>query len=90
VNQTVPSDFTTTSFGEFSRLPSKLSASTLRDPSCSIRLMQRPRCSQATSRPWRSTVWPFWFRAGDSSTDTAPFISSQRITRSFGMSDQTA
>ena len=38
VNQIEPSDFTTTSLGELSRLPSKLSASTVIEPSYSVRV----------------------------------------------------
>ena len=37
VNQIEPSDFTTTSLGEFSRLPSKLSISVVIEPSYSVR-----------------------------------------------------
>ena len=39
VNQIVPSDFTTTSFGELSRLPSKRSTRIRTEPSGSVREM---------------------------------------------------
>ena len=42
VNQTEPSDFTTTSLGELRRLPSKLSASTVMEPSYSVRIDAAP------------------------------------------------
>ena len=58
VNQTDPSDFTTTSFGEFSRLPANPSASTVMPPSYSVRVTRRVPCSQVTSRPCRSRVLP--------------------------------
>ncbi len=58
VNQMLPSLFTTTSFGEFSRLPSHESISTVTLPSYSVRVTRRPPCSHVTSRPWRSRVLP--------------------------------
>ena len=59
VNQMLSSDLTTMSFGAFSRLPSKLSASTVTLPSFSVRVMRRvTECSQVTRRPWRSRVLP--------------------------------
>ena len=58
VNQTEPSDLTTTSLGELRRLPSKLSISTVIEPSYSVRVTRRPPCAQPTRRPWRSRVWP--------------------------------
>src|SRR5258707_11226255 len=59
VNQIESSDFTTMSFGAFSRLPSKLSASTVILPSFSVRVMRRvTECSQVTRRPWRSLAIP--------------------------------
>ena len=58
VNQIESSDFTTMSFGELSRLPSKRSISTVILPSYSVRVTRRP-CSAVTSRPWRSRVLPF-------------------------------
>ncbi len=58
VNQIEPSDFTTTSFGEFSRLPSNESISTVMEPSYSVLTTRRPPCSQVISRPWRSRVLP--------------------------------
>ena len=57
VNQIEPSDFTTTSFGEFSFLPCQLSASTVIEPSISVWVTRRP-CSQVTSLPRRSRVLP--------------------------------
>ena len=57
VNQIESSDFTTMSFGEFSRLPSKRSISTVMRPSYSVRVTRRP-CSAVTRRPWRSRVLP--------------------------------
>ena len=44
------------------------SASTVRLPSSSVRVTQPARCSQATSRPSRSTVWPLWLRQGCAKT----------------------
>ena len=58
MNQIESSDFTTTSFGELSRLPSKRSISTVMVPSYSVRVTRRVSCSQVTSRPWRSRVLP--------------------------------
>ena len=53
------SDFTTMSFGAFSRLPSNLSASTVTLPSFSVRVTRRvTECSQVTRRPWRSRTLP--------------------------------
>ena len=64
VNQIEPSDLTTTSFGLLSCLPSKRSATTLIDPSCSVRLTRRVPCSHVTIRPCRSRVLPFEKPAG--------------------------
>ena len=58
MNQTEPSERTTTSLGLLSRLPSNESASTVIEPSCSVRVTRRLPCSQVTSRPCGSTVWP--------------------------------
>ena len=58
MNQIESSDFTTTSFGELSGLPSNLSISTVMVPSYSVRVTRRVSCSQVTSRPWRSRVLP--------------------------------
>ena len=58
MNQTVPSDFTTTSLGELSFLPSKRSARTVIVPSGSVLVTRRIPCSHVTRRPWRSRVLP--------------------------------
>ena len=58
VNQIEPSDLTTTSLGEFRRLPSNESISVVMEPSYSVRMTLRPPCRQVTSRPWRSRVLP--------------------------------
>ena len=47
------------SLGLFRRLPSKLSTSTVREPSSSTREMRRLPCSQMISRPSLSKVSPF-------------------------------
>ena len=39
-------------------------------------LTRRARCSQLTSRPWRSTVLPFVLFDGSRKTPTVPFTSS--------------
>src|SRR3954447_21845689 len=59
VNQTVPSDFTTTSLGELNFLPSNEPTSTTTDPSSSVRDTRLESCSHVTSRPSRSIVLPF-------------------------------
>ena len=89
VNQIEPSLFTTTSFGLFSRLPSKRSASTVMLPSYSKRTTRRPACSQAMMRPCRSRVWPLALFEGFCHSLTAPVVSSHFRTRLFGMSDQS-
>ena len=86
VNQIEPSDFTTTSFGEFSRLPSKVSISTVIVPSYSVRVTRRPPCSQVTSRPWRSRVLPLAKFDGLRKMLTAPVSSSHLMMRLLGMS----
>ena len=86
VNQIEPSDFTTTSFGEFSRLPSKRSQITVIVPSYSVRVTRRLRCSQVTSRPCRSRVLPLALLDGLRNTLVAPVSSSQRSMRLLGMS----
>ncbi|MCY1237667.1 hypothetical protein D9M72_503750 [compost metagenome] len=58
MNQIDPSERTTTSFGELSRLPFQRSAMVTMLPSCSVRLTRRLPCSQVTSRPCRSVVLP--------------------------------
>jgi hypothetical protein len=58
LNQTAPSEATITSLGLLKRLPSKRSAITVIEPSCSVRSTRRAPCEQLTSRPSRSTVWP--------------------------------
>ena len=85
VNQIEPSDFTTTSFGELSRLPWKRSSSTVIVPSYSVRVTRRP-CSQVTRRPCRSRVLPLAKFEGRRNTLTAPVSSSHFRMRSFGMS----
>src|SRR5207249_2732794 len=85
-NQIEPSDFTTTSFGEFSRLPPKESISTVIEPSYSVRVTRRPPCSQVTSRPWRSRVLPLAKLEGLRKTLTAPVSSSHLMMRWFGIS----
>jgi hypothetical protein len=77
-----------TSLGEFSRRPSNASASTVIVPSCSVRVTRRMKCSQLISRPWRSTELPLELKLGERNTDTDPSVSSKRIIRLFGMSDQ--
>src|SRR5262249_36783016 len=84
--QIEPSDFTITSFGELSFLFSKLSQITVIAPSISVRVTRRASCSQETSRPWRSRVWPLALFDGLRNTETAPVSSSQRMMRLFGMS----
>src|SRR5215472_14967690 len=86
VNHTEWSDFTTTSFGELSGLPLYLSASTVIEPSYSVRTTRRASCSQPTSRPWRSRVWPLALFDGLRKTVTLPVSSSQRRMRLLGMS----
>ncbi len=58
MNQIAPSEETTTSLGLLRRLPSKLSARVVTDPSCSVRVTLRSPCWALTRRPWRSTVLP--------------------------------
>ncbi len=72
----LPSDFTTMSFGELNRLPSKCVARAMMLPSCSVRVIRRPLCSQETSRPSRSTVLPLLLAEGSRNTDTTPLVSS--------------
>ncbi len=85
----MPSDLTTTSFGELNRRPEIRSTSTVRVPSCSVRVTQRVWCSHDTRRPSRSTVWPLVLWQGERNTETEPSVSSHRIMRLFGMSDHT-
>src|SRR5882724_11013853 len=85
----LPSDFTTASFGELSRLPCQWLASTVTLPSCSVRVTQRVRCWQLTSRPCRSVVFPLELSAGCRNTEVDPSVSSHRIIRLLGMSDHT-
>ena len=89
MNQIEPSDFTTTSFGELSGLPSNLSATVVMVPSYSVREIRRPPCSHVTSRPWRSRVLPLEKFDGFRKMLAVPVSSSQRIIRLFGMSLQT-
>jgi hypothetical protein len=86
VNQIEPSDLHTMSFGEFSRLPSYVSATTVIVPSYSVRVTRRPPCSHESSRPWRSRVWPLAKFDGLRNSLVAPLVSSQRMIRLFGMS----
>jgi hypothetical protein len=88
VNHTESSDFTTTSFGEFSGLPSNLSMMVVMVPSYSVRETRRVSCSQLTSRPWRSRVLPFAKFEGWRKTLTRPVCSSHFMMRLFGMSLQ--
>ena len=86
VNQIESSDLQTMSLGEFSRLPLNLSASTVIVPSYSVRVTLRVRCSQTSSRPWRSRVMPFELFAGWRNTPKVPVASSYRMIRLLGMS----
>ncbi|CAJ7185256.1 Uncharacterised protein [Burkholderia pseudomallei] len=86
LNQIEPSDFTITSFGELKRLPANRSASTVIEPSYSVRVTRRVKCSQVTSRPARSRVLPFALFDGWRNTPTVPLCSSHRSIRLFGMS----
>src|SRR5258707_759391 len=86
VNQTEPSDLTTTSFGELSGLPSNRLHKVVMVPSCSVRLIWRPPCSQVTRRPWRSRVLPLALPDGLRKTLTAPVSSSHLRMRLLGMS----
>src|SRR5579872_3482494 len=88
VNQIEPSDFTTTSFGELSRLPSKRSQITVMEPSYSVRVTRRVRCSQVTSRPCRSRVLPLPLFDGLRKIPTAPDSSSHFSILLFGISLQ--
>src|SRR6266851_5442336 len=85
-NQIESSDFTTTSLGELSGLPSKRPSTTVMLPSYSVRVTRRESCSQVTRRPWRSRVLPLALFDGLRKTLTAPVSSSHFITRLFGMS----
>src|SRR3954447_10366072 len=58
VNQTVPSDFTTTSFGELKRFSSNRSTSTRTVPSFSLTTTRRRDPSHVTRRPCKSSVLP--------------------------------
>ena len=70
VNQIESSDFTTTSLGEFNRLPCQRSATTVIEPSISVRVTRRVKCSQVTSRPWLSMVLPLELLEGARNTET--------------------
>src|SRR5215204_3258585 len=85
VNQIEPSDVTTTSFGELSRLPSNRSASTVIEPSYSVRVTRRPPCSQVRSRPCRSRVLPLAKAEGFRNILTAPVSSSHFMRLLLGM-----
>ena len=89
VNHSAPSLAQTMSLGEFNRLPLKVSASTVTLPSYSVRVTRRVRCSQASSRPWRSRARPLAKFDGARNTLVALVHSSQRRMRLFGMSDKS-
>src|ERR1700704_6365736 len=89
VNQIEPSDLQTMSFGELSGLPSKRSAITVIEPSCSVRVTRRESCSQVSRRPWRSRVLPLALFEGLRNTLTAPVSSSHFMILLFGMSLQS-
>ena len=59
VNQTLPSERQTTSFGLFSRRPSNESAITVASPCGFTRRIRRFPCWHITSRPSGSNVSPF-------------------------------
>src|ERR1700721_2013136 len=86
VNQIDPSDLTTPSFGELSSLPLKRLQRTVIVPSCSVRVTRRAPCSQVTSRPCRSRVFPLELSDGLRETLTAPVSSSHLSIRLFGLS----
>ena len=86
MNQIEPSARSTRSFGLLSRWPSHASASVVSLPSGSTRVTDRLPWWQCTTRPRRSTIRPFAYPAGERQTPTAPVVSSQRSTRSLGMS----
>src|SRR5215471_18976473 len=88
VNQTEPSDFTTTSFGELSGFPSNRSSNTVIVPSYSVRVTRRASCSHVIKRPWRSRALPLAWLDGLRYTLTAPVSSSHRISALLGMSLQ--
>src|SRR5665213_339982 len=88
VNQIEPSDFTTTSLGEFNRLPLKLSQMTVIEPSYSVRVTRRVRCSQVTRRPCPSRVLPLPLLDGLRNGATFPVSSSQRYMQFPGTSLQ--
>src|SRR6476660_373982 len=86
VNQMLPSDRHTTSFGELRGLPSKRSARTVTAPSYSVRVSLRRSCSHVISRPCRSRVLPFALFDGERNTLTSHVASSHFIRRLLGMS----
>src|SRR3712207_2224586 len=86
VNHTDPYRGTTTSFGELSGLPAHTSASTVMEPSYSVRVTRRVPCSHVTSRPPLSRVFPLAKLDGWRQTLVAPVCSSHRISRLLGMS----
>ena len=47
-----------TSLGAFNGFPPQLFIRTVMVPSCSVRVTRRVRCSQVTSRPCLSRVFP--------------------------------
>src|SRR3974390_527788 len=86
VNKIELSDLTTTSFGEFRRLPSYRSQTVVMLPSHSVPLPQRERCSPVTSRPCLSRVLPLAWLDGLRKKLTVPVSSSQRRMQSPGTS----
>ena len=64
MNQTVPSDFTTTSFGELNFFPSYSLTSVFTVPSFSVTETRRPVCSAETRRPCKSSVLPLMLLLG--------------------------
>jgi hypothetical protein len=86
LNQIELSDLTTTSFGSVSFFPSKLSASTVIEPSYSVRVSRCESISQVIRRSWRSRVLPLAYCDGLRNTLIAPVSSSHFMMRSFGIS----
>jgi len=90
VNHTVPSLFTTTSFGEFRARPPQESTSTSISPvAVESRLIRAGSaiepCSQITRRPSRSSVMPLAALAGSRTTVTRPLARSRRLIATVGL-----
>jgi len=83
VNQIEPSDLHTMSFGEFSGLPSYLSATVVIVPSYSVREMRRVPCSQV-SKPALAVARVAVGEIRRLAETVAPLSSSQRMMRLFG------